>query len=249
MNSTIIFASLLALLTGLAGGITYTKSNNEDSSPQRTEERAKETVVAEDYVSIRPALTSLPDESLSEAEKIDLIYMREEEKLARDVYQTLYEKWGVQVFANIAQSEQTHTETIRDLLEKYDVTDPVTDDSVGFFQNEELQRLYDDLVGQSAVSEVEALRVGALIEELDIKDLQEAIDRTDNTDIAFAYENLMRASRNHLRSFTKQLTAREETYTPQHISAEEYMGITATDTERGSKNGWGGGQRRGWGGM
>lgn len=248
MNSTIIFASLLALLTGLAGGITYTKSNNEDPSPQLTEERAKETVVAEDYVSIRPALASLPDESLSEVEKTDLIYMREEEKLARDVYQTLYEKWGVQVFANIAQSEQTHTETVRDLLEKYDVTDPVTDDSVGVFQNEELHRLYDDLVGQGAVSEVEVFRVGALIEELDIKDLQEAIDRTDNTDIAFAYENLMRASRNHLRSFTKQLTAREETYTPQYISAEEYTGITATDTERGSKNGRGGGQRRGWGG-
>lgn len=249
MNSTIIFASLLALLTGLAGGITYTKSNNEDSSPQLTEERAKETVVAEDYVSIRPALTSLPVESLSEAEKKDLIYMREEEKLARDVYQTLYEKWGVQVFANIAQSEQTHTETVRDLLEKYDVTDPVTDDSVGVFQNEELQRLYDDLVGQGTVSEVEAFRVGALIEELDIKDLQEAIDRTDNADIAFAYENLMRASRNHLRSFTKQLTARGETYTPQYISAEEYVGIAATDTERGSKNGGGSGQRRGWGGM
>lgn len=249
MNSTIIFASLLALLTGLAGGITYTKSNNEDSSPQLTEERAKETVVAEDYVSIRPALASLPDESLSEVEKTDLIYIREEEKLARDVYQTLYEKWGVQVFANIAQSEQTHTETVRDLLEKYDVTDPVTDDSVGVFQNKELQRLYDDLVGQGAVSEVEAFRVGALIEELDIKDLQEAIDRTDNADIAFAYENLIRASRNHLRSFTKQLTARGGTYTPQYISAEEYVGITATDTERGSKNGGGGGQRRGWGGM
>lgn len=248
MNSTIIFASLLALLTGLAGGITYTKSNNEDS-PQLTEERAKETVVAEDYVSIRPALASLPAESLSEVEKTDLIYMREEEKLARDVYQTLYEKWGVQVFANIGQSEQTHTETVRELLEKYNITDPVTDDSVGVFQNKDLQSLYNNLMSQGAVSEVEAFRVGALIEELDIKDLQEAIDRTDNADIAFAYENLMRASRNHLRSFTKQLTARGETYTPQYISVEEYVGIIATDTERGSKNGGGSGQRRGWGGM
>jgi len=249
MNTTIIFASLLALLTGLAGGITYTKSNNENSSPRLTEEAASETVVPEDYVSVRPALTSLPDESLSEAEKTDLIYMREEEKLARDVYQTLYEKWGVQIFANIAQSEQTHTETVRDLLEKYDVTDPVTDDSVGVFQNEELQRLYDDLVGQGAVSEIEAFKVGALIEELDIKDLQEATAKTDNADIIFANENLIRASRNHLRSFTKQLTTRGETYGPQHISVEEYASITATDTERGSKNSGGGGQRRGWGGM
>lgn len=248
MNTTIIFASLLALLTGLAGGITYTKSNKENSSPLLTEEIARETAVAEDYVSIRPALTSLPAESLSEAEKTDLIYMREEEKLARDVYQTLYDTWGVQIFTNIAQSEQTHTETVRNLLEKYDITDPVTDDSVGVFQNEELQRLYDDLVSRGTASEVEAFQVGALIEELDIKDLQEAIVRTDNADITFAYENLMRASRNHLRSFTKQLTTRGEIYTPKHISAEAYTVIISGDTERGSGNG-NGGQRRGWGGI
>ncbi len=248
MNTTIIFASLLALLTGLAGGITYTSSNNENSSPKIIEGAAGETVVAEDYISARPALTLLPTESLSEAEQIDLVYMREEEKLARDVYQTLYEKWSVQIFANIAQSEQTHTETVRDLLEKYDVTDPVTDDSVGVFQNKDLQSLYNDLTSQGAVSEVEAFRVGALIEELDIKDLQEAMVRTDNADIKFAYENLVRASRNHLRSFTKQLTTRGEIYTPKYISEEDYLVIIAGDTERGGGNG-NGGQRRGWGGM
>lgn len=246
MNTTIIFASLLALLTGLAGGITYTKSNDENSSPKIIERTAGETVVAEDYISVRPVLTSLPAESLSDAEKTDLIYMREEEKLARDVYQTLYEKWGVQIFANIAQSEQTHTETVRDLLEKYDIADPVTDDSVGVFQNKDLLSLYNSLTSQGAVSEVEAFRVGALIEELDIKDLQEAMVRTDNADIQFAYENLVRASRNHLRSFTKQLTTRGETYTPQYISVEEYAVITVGDTERGGRNG---GQKRGWGGM
>ncbi len=248
MNTTIIFASLLALLTGLAGGITYTSSNNENSSPKIIEGAAGETVVAEDYISARPALTLLPTESLSEAEQIDLVYMREEEKLARDVYQTLYEKWSVQIFANIAQSEQTHTETIRDLLEKYDITDPVTDDSVGVFQNKDLQSLYNNLTSQGAVSEVEAFRVGALIEELDIKDLQEAMARTDNADIKFAYENLVRASRNHLRSFTKQLTTRGEIYTPKYISEEDYLVIIAGDTERGGGNG-NGGQRRGWGGM
>lgn len=245
MNTTVIFAAILSLLTGLVGGVTYTNINNENPSQQAMNGVPSEALVAEDYVSVRPALASLPTESLSDTERADLVFMREEEKLARDVYQTLYEKWNIQIFTNIAHSEQTHTETVRSLLEKYNVTDPVTDDSVGVFQNEKLQRLYDDLVSRGTTSEVEALKVGALIEELDIKDLQEALAKNDNVDIKFAYENLMRASRNHLRSFTKQLKARGETYVPQYISTEEYVDITATDTERGSRNG---GQGRGWGG-
>ena len=80
---------------------------------------------------------------LTAEEENSLLFMREEEKLARDVYMTLYEKWGLPIFANIAQSEQTHTEAVRSLLVKYDIADPVIDDSVGVFVNSELQKLYD----------------------------------------------------------------------------------------------------------
>ncbi|MCA9362623.1 DUF2202 domain-containing protein [Candidatus Kaiserbacteria bacterium] len=205
---------------------------------------------------MRPRIETLPTQTLSEAETNGLLLMREEEKLARDVYQTLYEQWGLKIFNNIAQSEQTHTEAVRDLFEKYNITDPVTDDTIGVFKNETLQQHYNDLVAQGSASEVAALTVGATVEDLDIADLQDLIVETDNEDILFVYDNLSRGSRNHLRSFTKQLTMRSESYEAQYITAEEYKAILESTQETGNgdpggnmqngsgSRGWGGGQGR-----
>jgi hypothetical protein len=162
--------------------------------------------------------------------------MREEEKLARDVYSTLYEKWGLPIFSNIAQSEQTHTEAVRDLLEKYNQPDPVIDDTVGVFVNTDLQKLYTDLTSRGLTSVAAALQVGAQIEELDIRDLATEIAKTDNQDILFVYENLSRGSRNHLRSFISQLSSRDESYTPQYITQEEFDTIISDTQERGETN-------------
>jgi hypothetical protein len=116
-------------------------------------------------------VASLPAQDLSAEEEIGLTKMREEEKLARDVYQVLYEKWGAQVFGNITQSEQRHMDAIKALLDKYNLPDPVTDPSVGAFTSPEMQELYEKLVAQGEQSLVEALKVGATIEDLDLYDL------------------------------------------------------------------------------
>jgi hypothetical protein len=62
--------------------------------------------------------------SLTTEEKNDLLFMREEEKLARDVYLTLHDIWGTPVFANIATSEQQHMDAILKLLNTYKLPDP-----------------------------------------------------------------------------------------------------------------------------
>jgi hypothetical protein len=252
MNLTIILTSLAALLIGLVGGATYTEQLSAPASNETVMTTTEESVTAEDYLSIRPALATLPLETLTTEEKDDLLYMREEEKLARDVYQTLYEKWNLSIFSNIAQSEQTHTEAVRDLLEKYNITDPVINDTVGVFQNEELQTLYNTLTEKGLTSEIDALVVGATIEDLDIKDLIDSMEQTNNQDITLVYENLMRGSRNHLRAFNKQLSVRGVTYEPQYISNEEYQTIISGSTERGgtrsSQNDDRNDQGRGWGG-
>jgi hypothetical protein len=153
-----------------------------------------------------------------------------------DVYNTLYTKWGIRVFNNIAQAEQRHTDAIKVLLDKYELDDPIKDDVPGSFVNDDLQNLYDTLIakGDSSLvliakgdsSLVDALLVGALIEEVDILDIQKEIDEhVDNEDVAFVYDNLISGSYNHLRAFVKNLSRQGITYEPQLLSEEIYNGI------------------------
>jgi len=174
--------------------------------------------------------------SLDAIEMENLIYMREEEKLARDVYITLYETWSLPVFDNIAASEETHTTQVEDMLDKYRVTDPVVDDTVGVFVDPHLASLYTTLVDQGSASSLAALYVGAAIEEIDMIDLQEAIDASDNADIRQLYENLMSGSRNHLRAFVGQIEDLGIVYEAQYLSQEEVDAIVDSPVERGSRH-------------
>jgi hypothetical protein len=162
-----------------------------------------------------------------------LAYVREEEKLARDVYITLYQAWGLTVFDNIAASEETHTTTVEDMIEKYRLTDPVADDTVGVFVNPDLASLYTTLVTRGSQNSVEALYVGAAIEELDMIDLQAAIDATDNGDIRQLYENLMRGSRNHLRAYVTRIESLGIVYEAQYLTQEQVDEIVDSPVERG----------------
>lgn len=145
--------------------------------------------------------------SLSQLEEQELLYLREEEKLARDVYTALFATSGLQIFGNIAQSEQQHMNAVLTLLQNYGLTDPVGSNAAGVFTNADLQSLYDQLVAQGAASQIAALQVGVLIEETDITDLEAAISNTDKTDVIRVYNNLLKGSLNHLSAFTNNLAA------------------------------------------
>lgn len=142
---------------------------------------------------------------LSSLEKDGLIYMRIEEKLARDVYLTLGKTYKQKMFINIPESEQRHMDAVKALLDKYEIPDPVTDNATGSFTNPDFKKLYDYLLAKGQTSFKDAMLVGKEIEEMDIKDLTERIEQTDNPDIKSVYENLKRGSENHLRAFTKYL--------------------------------------------
>jgi hypothetical protein len=156
-------------------------------------------------------VSPLPD---NEAET--LAFMREEEKLARDVYLTLNETYRARIFMNIARSEQQHMTAILKLLTKYRLPDPALPQR-GHFTNEELGALYDELVAQGQVSYAEALLVGACIEELDIEDLEDAIDESTKADVKRVYTNLLRGSRNHLRAFIAEYERLGNGYEPQCV--------------------------------
>lgn len=178
-------------------------------------------------------VADLPFEDVSENETTDLLYMREEEKLARDLYQNFYQKWGTRIFDNIAKSEQKHTNSIKALLVKYEITDPVTDDTTGVFNNSDLQQLYNDLLTSGSISFLDALKVGAAVEELDIYDLKKAIAESDNQDIKTVYQNLIKSSRNHLRSYVHLLEAYGQEYQAVSLTSEEVQAIIESPMEMG----------------
>ncbi len=188
---------------------------------------------ASDYIVAHNQVSALPIENLSQEEKDGLVMMREEEKLAHDVYITLYEKWQNNIFRNIASSESTHTDAVRYLIERYNLEDPVKDNAVGIFSNQIFSKLYRELVEKGNNSLSDALFVGATIEDLDIKDLQDLISKTNNQDILVVYDNLSRGSRNHLRSFTKQLSRLGVSYSAQYLTQEQVDKIISSEQERG----------------
>ena len=138
---------------------------------------------------------------LSQAEKDGLVHMREEEKLARDVYRVLGAQYSLRVFGNIASSESTHMAAVKRLLDRYALADPASPDVAGSFRSPELQQLYADLVAQGHDNPTAALRVGIVIEKLDISDLKAHIAETKHSDIRRVYTNLLHGSQNHLRAF------------------------------------------------
>ena len=174
---------------------------------------------------------------LNSAEVNDLVFMREEEKLSRDVYLTLYELWRNPVFSSISRAEQRHMDSMGRLLANYGLSDPVIDDGIGVFNNRELAGMYGDLTQQGQLSLLDALYAGALIEELDIRDLQDAIATANHPDLIQAYENLLRGSRNHLRAFVRQIEMLGDAYEAQVLDQLEVDMILDSPLERGRSGG------------
>ncbi|WP_207764331.1 DUF2202 domain-containing protein [Flavobacterium alvei] len=174
------------------------------------------------YVSYDKALVPL-----SQAEIKDLNFLREEEKLARDVYLYSYDKYQLMIFDNISQSEQRHMNSVLNLLNKYGIPDSASTE-IGVFNNPDLQKLYNSLTKQADISSVEALKAGATIEDLDINDIDDFTANTTKPDLLNVYENLNCGSKNHIRAFTRWLENNEVTYAPQYISVEEYTIILSS---------------------
>lgn len=184
--------------------------------------------------------------TLDSNEQTHLEFMREEEKLARDVYITLGMRYpNLKIFGKIDDSEQRHTCAVCDMLAKYGIDDPNTNDNVGIFTGpaygEYFTRKYTELVERGSIGAIEALHVGAYIEEMDMIDIAycppeivaqaNGIDTeadcgkiyTDNLDIQRLYESLLEGSRSHLRAFVRNIEKRqgEGSYTAQVLTQEE----------------------------
>ncbi len=184
--------------------------------------------ITQEYTQTEATITTTKTNTttnLSQEEIDSILFMREEEKLARDVYLTLYDMYGLDIFKNIAESEQRHMDAVLTLIEKYGLEDPTTNE-IGTFNNPELQQLYDELIEKASNSTIDAILVGALIEEKDIIDINNLIANTTNPEVIEVFQNLVNGSANHLKAFSTQyeyLTG--EPYQPQLLTLEEYQNV------------------------
>lgn len=230
----LLVACSIALLAGCGGGNaadvvpTASTVTTPTSVTTATTPATSSTGLLTGTVTLQP---------LTAAETDTLLFVREEEKMARDVYLTLYNQWGQRVFQNIAtNSEQQHMDTMKLLVDTLGLVDPVLSDAVGDFTNTTIDGLYDQLVARGSASYAEALATGAFIEEFDINDLQEAIDEamdgTNQLPVIQAYTNLMCGSRNHLRSFVNLLELTGVDYKAQVMPQAEVDLILTTPMEQ-----------------
>ncbi|WP_338228101.1 DUF2202 domain-containing protein [Algoriphagus taiwanensis] len=170
--------------------------------------------------------STLPPSRLSEQELETLLFTREEEKLAFDVYNYAFEKHGLPAFQNIASSEQQHINAVLSVMASNGIADPLngTTDR-GIFSNPTLQDLYSLLTARVNQSLQESIKVGLLIEDMDINDLKAGILETSNPQLIQVYSSLKCGSENHLRSFFNQAQIQGVDYSPEFTSQEEYTQI------------------------
>lgn len=186
------------------------------------------------FAMMKEVLDVITTDPLSSDEAAALLFMREEEKLARDIYVAMEAKWNLRPFTNIKSSEETHMTALLYLIDRYELKDPVGLNGPGTFIDTTLQNLYNDLLSMGSESVNNALIVGAIIEEVDIVDLKSRSLASDNQDINYVYEQLMLGSRNHLRAFVKNLRSRGVVYAPKYLSQQEYDEIIAGANESGN---------------
>lgn len=228
MKKLIMMAWVMSSLL-LASGCD---NSSIDESPILSVNDAGDTSV--NIPNLETTLESISLGELNPAEIEGLLFMREEEKLAHDVYTVLYDQWSQKIFNNISNSEQTHTEAMLQLLNRYGLDDPAEGNGIGVFTNTVLQDLNNTLVASGSASLIDALMVGAAIEEIDMIDIKKYIDQVvNNDDIVLVYESLLKGSRNHLRAFVSNLEKQGVIYIPQYMDSTEYENIINAPIENG----------------
>ncbi|MDD4651294.1 MAG: DUF2202 domain-containing protein [Methanothrix sp.] len=162
--------------------------------------------------------------TLSERESNGLLFIWEEEKMARDLYTALYEKQSDPIFSDLAKSEQSHMDQARAIMDEYGLLIPEKDEQ-GVFENQTLQKIYNELLARGNASNEDALKAAATFEEISIIDLKKELYATQVEDVKAMYQGLLAGSQKHLRSYVRDLEDRNVKYDPQYLDRDEFEGI------------------------
>lgn len=161
--------------------------------------------------------------ALTAREKDGLLFIWEEEKAARDIYNGLYEKNNMTIFLDLVRSESSHMDQARSVMEKHGLDVPP--DEPGRFQNQTLQEIHDQLLAEGLQSDQDALTVAAVFEEISIVDLEKELSASQAEDVRTVYEGLLAGSRKHLRSYVSDLKDQGIEYQPRYLEGGEFQKI------------------------
>jgi len=184
----------------------------------------------QDADKIIESVEAMPKSDLTQELRNSLAYMGNEERLAYDIYNTLYDEHlkssGVEIkqFTNIAnRSEIKHIETVQAVVKKYnlgvdnlDVNKTVIEDNnlsansmkSGVYDIEAIQTLYNTLYDLGVQSTENALKVGCMVEVTDIDDLDKYLElskASNADDVTEAFNFLRDGSYKHYWAFDEGL--------------------------------------------
>ncbi len=214
-----------AFTPGQAISIIWALSNNPDLSFKHNVAFGEGIITLTGEQTMPPrAATS----TLSSSDKEGLLFIWEEEKAARDLYTSLYEKDKLSIFRDLARSEQSHMDQARAIIDKYALTIPGKDEQ-GVFQNQTLQKLHDELLAKGLSSDQDALKVAATFEEISIMDLEKELAVTEEADVKAMYQGLLAGSRKHLRSYVSDLMDQGIQYEPRYLEKDEFDKIVKVE--------------------
>ena len=170
---------------------------------------------------------------LTDAEVNGILSLREEEKVAYDVYTVMFEKYESKVFKNIAENEKEHMNKIKELIDQFNLTDPIagTIDQKGVFSNKKMQTMYDEMILGGNYGLLDALRAAARFEETDIVDLRKYLSSASDQSVINVYLNLESGSQDHLRSLVKYIEDEGISYKPSYLSKEDFDKIMSVKTK------------------
>lgn len=154
-------------------------------------------------------------------EAAGILFMYEEEKMARDVYAAFYALYKIPVFNNISRSENVHKRAVGNLVTAFGLKYEGSD-TPGEFVNPQIARLYGELIAMGEKSLIDALKAGALVEETDILDLKHELKTVTNPSVKRVFTNILAGSETHLRAFVFHLKFRKVEYTPVLIEDMAY---------------------------
>ena len=159
---------------------------------------------------------------INQSEKDGIIRLSESTKLSRDVYREIHRIWSVDIFKSIELLEGKDLETVTELIDKYQLENPIEDDTLGVFKSPYFSKLFTDFSEKYDNSEYEALRIAATLEDLMISDLNESLEFSTNRDFIKIFTNLRLSSISHIRAVNTYMRKKYKVeYKAQFLSREE----------------------------